>query len=93
MWWIYFAVPQHDNFANPIAIDNFTTFFRVMFTATLFVVIIGSYEFVSKEIRHQGEFYRFDDFVSLIRPTNGTIPVSVGGSSPEAYQEATAPDR
>ena len=35
---------------------------------------------------HDGEFYRFEDFVSLIRPTNGTIPVSVGGSSAEAYQ-------
>ncbi len=35
---------------------------------------------------HEGEFYRFSDFVSTIRPTNGTIPVSVGGSSAEAYR-------
>ncbi|MEU6644028.1 LLM class flavin-dependent oxidoreductase [Saccharomonospora sp. NPDC046836] len=35
---------------------------------------------------HEGEFYRFDDFLSTVRPTNGTIPVSVGGSSPQAYQ-------
>ncbi|WP_433833138.1 LLM class flavin-dependent oxidoreductase [Actinoplanes sp. CA-015351] len=35
---------------------------------------------------HEGEFYKFDDFVSVVRPTNGTIPVSVGGSSAQAYQ-------
>ncbi|GIM91989.1 LLM class flavin-dependent oxidoreductase [Paractinoplanes toevensis] len=35
---------------------------------------------------HEGEFYQFDNFVSLVRPTHGTIPVSVGGSSAEAYR-------
>jgi alkanesulfonate monooxygenase len=35
---------------------------------------------------HEGEFYRFDDFVSVVRPVNGTIPVSVGGSSADAYR-------
>jgi alkanesulfonate monooxygenase len=35
---------------------------------------------------HEGDFYKFENFVSLVRPTNGTIPVSVGGSSAEAYQ-------
>jgi alkanesulfonate monooxygenase len=35
---------------------------------------------------HEGEFYRFEGFVSGVRPTNGMIPVSVGGSSAEAYQ-------
>ena len=35
---------------------------------------------------HEGEFYKFDNFVSLVRPVRGTIPVSVGGSSAEAYQ-------
>ncbi len=35
---------------------------------------------------HNGEFYRFDDFVSAVRPVNGAIPVSVGGSSAEAYR-------
>ncbi|HWH25440.1 MAG TPA: LLM class flavin-dependent oxidoreductase [Pseudolysinimonas sp.] len=34
---------------------------------------------------HAGEYYQFEDFVSWIRPVNGTIPVSVGGSSDEAY--------
>lgn len=35
---------------------------------------------------HEGEYYRFENFLSLVRPTNGTIPVSVGGSSAEAYR-------
>ncbi|MBL7253368.1 LLM class flavin-dependent oxidoreductase [Paractinoplanes lichenicola] len=35
---------------------------------------------------HEGEFYKFENFLSLVRPTRGTIPVSVGGSSAEAYR-------
>ncbi|KAK9418733.1 putative Luciferase-like domain-containing protein [Seiridium unicorne] len=32
------------------------------------------------------KYYQFKQFSSLVRPTNGTIPVSVGGSSDEAYR-------
>jgi len=35
---------------------------------------------------HAGKYYTFEDFVSVVRPVNGTIPVSVGGSSDEAYR-------
>ncbi|WP_375432324.1 LLM class flavin-dependent oxidoreductase [uncultured Friedmanniella sp.] len=35
---------------------------------------------------HAGRYYSFEDFRSDFRPVNGTIPVSVGGSSAEAYQ-------
>ncbi|SNQ51946.1 putative alkanesulfonate monooxygenase [Frankia canadensis] len=35
---------------------------------------------------HAGTYYSFEDFVSVVRPVHGTIPVSVGGSSAEAYQ-------
>jgi alkanesulfonate monooxygenase len=35
---------------------------------------------------HDGTYYQFEDFVSAVRPTHGTIPVSVGGSSDEAYR-------
>ncbi|GAB3450702.1 LLM class flavin-dependent oxidoreductase [Actinophytocola sediminis] len=37
-------------------------------------------------IDHAGEYYSFEDFASQVRPTRGTIPISVGGSSPEAYR-------
>jgi NADH-quinone oxidoreductase subunit N len=63
-----FYINQDDNFAGLVAIDNYTTFFRVLFTATLLVVILGSYEFITKEIRHQGEFYTM-----LILMTLGAI--------------------
>ncbi|MCW2840959.1 MAG: putative alkanesulfonate monooxygenase [Aeromicrobium sp.] len=35
---------------------------------------------------HAGEHYQFEDFRSDVRPVNGTIPVSIGGSSQEAYR-------
>src|ERR1700733_11272934 len=38
------------------------------------------------QFSHDGEFYRFEGFVSAVRPVNGTIPVSVGGSSADAYR-------
>ena len=35
---------------------------------------------------HEGRFYTFENFVAGYRPVNGTIPVSIGGSSAEAYR-------
>ena len=35
---------------------------------------------------HHGKYYRFDGFRSEIRPYQDTIPVSVGGSSEDAYR-------
>src|ERR1700712_2569805 len=35
---------------------------------------------------HDGEFYRFEGFVSAVRPVNGTIPVSVGGAPGGGHQ-------
>jgi alkanesulfonate monooxygenase len=37
-------------------------------------------------ISHQGEYYRFEDFQTPVRPYQDAIPVSVGGSSPDAYR-------
>ncbi|CAG8226732.1 unnamed protein product [Penicillium salamii] len=34
----------------------------------------------------EGEYYHFKQFSNQVRPTNGDIPVSVGGSSDEAYR-------
>lgn len=39
---------------------------------------------------HAGTYYAFEDFVSRVRPVHGTIPVSVGGSSAEAYAQGGA---
>ncbi|AGZ44805.1 LLM class flavin-dependent oxidoreductase [Actinoplanes friuliensis] len=35
---------------------------------------------------HEGRFYKFDDFVSQVRPVDGTIPLYFSGSSPAAYR-------
>ena len=35
---------------------------------------------------HEGEYYRFEDFATDIKPYGDTIPISVGGSSAEAYR-------
>jgi alkanesulfonate monooxygenase len=35
---------------------------------------------------YAGTYYSFEDFVSWVKPVNGTIPISVGGSSDEAYR-------
>ena len=43
---------RNEDVAGLIAIDNYTAFFRVLFCAVVFVVILGSYEFVTKNIRH-----------------------------------------
>lgn len=34
----------------------------------------------------EGKYYQFKDFSNQVQPTNGTIPVSVGGSSDDAYR-------
>ena len=52
-------------FAGLFAVDAFTTFFRVLLAATLAVVVVGSHEFVTKHIRHQGEFYTMLVFATL----------------------------
>lgn len=47
----------HEEFGEILVVDEFTTFFRILFAATVVVVIVMSHEFVGKNIRHPGEFY------------------------------------
>src|SRR3984957_6736156 len=37
-------------------------------------------------ISHEGEFYRFEDFQTDIKPVGDSIPISIGGSSQQAYE-------
>jgi alkanesulfonate monooxygenase len=37
-------------------------------------------------LSHEGEFYKFEDFQTDIKPYGDTIPISVGGSSADAYR-------
>ncbi|MXZ63161.1 MAG: hypothetical protein F4Y98_06095, partial [Chloroflexi bacterium] len=40
------------DFAQLIAVDDYTTFFRILFIATLVAIVLGSYEFVNRNITH-----------------------------------------
>jgi alkanesulfonate monooxygenase len=40
----------------------------------------------SESFDHDGKYYQFKGFSNAVRPVNGTIPVSVGGSSDDAYR-------
>ena len=71
---------RNDDFAGLISIDNFTAFFRVIFTATLIVVILGSYEFVHRNIRNTGEFYSL-----LLISTVGAIYMAAAQELLTAY--------
>ncbi|MFM9700433.1 LLM class flavin-dependent oxidoreductase [Streptomyces europaeiscabiei] len=37
-------------------------------------------------VSHEGKYFRFEGYHSDVRPVNGLIPVSVGGSSQDAYR-------
>jgi NADH-quinone oxidoreductase subunit N len=69
-----------DNFAQLIAVDDYTTFFRVLFAATLIAVVLGSYEFVDRNISHQGEFYAL-----LLASTIGAIYMAAARELLTAY--------
>ena len=68
------------NFAQLIAVDDYTTFFRVLFMATLVAVVLGSYEFVNRNITHQGEFYAL-----LLVSTVGAIYMAAARELLTAY--------
>jgi NADH-quinone oxidoreductase subunit N len=52
-----FWLDQRHDFALLITVDNFTTFFRILFVAVAAVIILGSHEYVERHIGHIGEFY------------------------------------
>ena len=57
LFWLDLKTSESENFARLIEIDHFTTFFRVLFIGTAIVLVIGSHEFVDRQLRHIGEFY------------------------------------
>jgi alkanesulfonate monooxygenase len=50
-----------------------------------FVQILRRVWYEDGPLSFEGEYYRFEDFHTDIKPVHGEIPVSVGGSSAEAY--------
>ncbi|WNI14831.1 LLM class flavin-dependent oxidoreductase [Actinacidiphila sp. ITFR-21] len=51
-----------------------------------FITVLRKVWSATEPLSHEGEFYRFDGFATDIKPYHGTIPISVGGSSQEAYR-------
>ncbi|MEV7084801.1 LLM class flavin-dependent oxidoreductase [Streptomyces sp. NPDC093085] len=51
-----------------------------------YIQILRKVWFAEGPVSHEGAYYRFDDFVSDVAPYHGTIPISVGGSSADAYR-------
>ncbi len=68
------------DFASLIAVDDYTTFFRILFIATLVAIVLGSYEFVDRHITHQGEFYAL-----LLASTIGAIYMAAARELLTAY--------
>jgi NADH-quinone oxidoreductase subunit N len=48
---------QEADFARLVQVDDFTTFFRVLFIGVTLVVVIGSHEYIDRHVNHIGEFY------------------------------------
>ncbi|MCY4640806.1 MAG: NADH-quinone oxidoreductase subunit N [Chloroflexi bacterium] len=71
---------RSDDFAELLTIDDFTTFFRVLFAAIVVVLILGSHEFVERHVRHVGEFYAL-----LLLATVGAIFMSAARELITAY--------
>ena len=77
---LVFIGQDADNFARLIAVDDYTTFFRVLFAATLIAIVLGSYEFVDRNITHPGEFYAL-----LLVSTVGAIYMAAARELLTAY--------
>ncbi len=51
-----------------------------------FVQILRKVWYEDGPISFEGKYYKFEDFATDIKPVHGPIPVSIGGSSDQAYE-------
>jgi len=73
-------INKETNFARIIAIDNYTTYFRVFFTVTAAVVCLSSAKLVEDKLRHPGEYYAL-----IILSTIGAIGMAASRELMTAY--------
>ncbi len=73
-------VGKESDFAGIIAIDNYTTFFRVFFIATAAVVVLMSAQFVRDRLKNPGEY-----FALLVISTIGAIYMAASRELLTAY--------
>ncbi len=50
-------IDENEDFARLVQIDDFTTFFRILFLSVTLIVIVGSHEYIERNVSHVGEFY------------------------------------
>ncbi len=72
---------KETNFASIIAIDNYTTYFRVFFMSMGAVVCLSSGEFVQDKFRHPGEYYASDHPLDDRRGGHGGVARADDGVS------------
>ena len=75
-----FWINKESDFARIVAIDNFTTYFRVFFMATGAVVCLASGKLVEDKLRHPGEF-----FALIILSTIGAVGMAASRELMTAY--------
>jgi NADH-quinone oxidoreductase subunit N len=73
-------VNKESNFAGLLYVDNYTTFFRIFFTATAAAVCLASAQFVRDKLRHPGEYYSL-----LVLSTIGAIYMAAARELLTAY--------
>jgi NADH-quinone oxidoreductase subunit N len=73
-------INKETNFAHIVAIDNYTTYFRVFFTVTAAVVCLSSAKLVEDKLRHPGEYYAL-----IILSTIGAIGMAASRELMTAY--------
>ena len=73
-------IGKESNFARIVAIDNYTTYFRVFFMATAAVVCLASGRLVEQKLRHPGEYYSL-----IILSTIGAIGMAASRELMTAY--------
>ncbi len=73
-------VNKQSDFAGLLFVDNYTTFFRVLFIATTAAVVLASAHFVQDRLRHPGEYYGL-----LVLSTIGAIYMAAARELLTAY--------
>ena len=73
-------IDKQSNFARIVAIDNYTTYFRVFFMATGAVVCLASGKLVEDKLRHPCEF-----FALVVLSTIGAIGMAASRELMTAY--------
>jgi NADH-quinone oxidoreductase subunit N len=73
-------VDKQSDFARIVAVDNYTTYFRVFFMGTAAVVCLASGKLVEDRLRHPGEYYGL-----IILSTIGAIGMAAARELMTAY--------